>query len=628
MPEELAQLGRQVLARNRDVCWRYRNAWHSALPIAGAERLVDRPWDGTEVDPACAQPSVMLRAEFRVVPYCFRETELRAFLDWCEARPRMAVSYLEAFGGAGKTRFAIEACLAVQARGWLAGLLPKQDRGADDVSLPRLLIVDYVEERAAVGLAERLAALDRSATEMAPVRVLLLSRTVAGVVAGRALESLKEVTSGAVLGVVETAKDRSSAAAGLMVAERQVLFDAARTKFGQTWYGSGWAPVENTQPDFSADQYARPLDVLLEAYDAALSGSGRRPGGKPPIDRALDHEIRHWRSRMPDIDPAVLIRCVALVTLAGERDDPEAEILFNLSNLDDSVLTLRDRLDQWLRGLYHGPDRWNPLRPDRLGEALITRALRMEPDGGKELLAAVLRLPSDAQLEQVLEVLTRLTVDATTENTIAVAIAQHHGDLVGRCAKQATGTSQRPGRTMLLDVLTRLHTKLLDDRRVAEFPLSLQLALSSSADSLGDLARMHGLSTRALLIFQGAFEIDKRKTELEPANTTYRRDLSISYERLADLAHQAGNLEIARDFVDRAITIRRAMHRLEPHRLDVAVEFGYTLYLSALITTSDEQEKTGMTRRQELISVLAPFEPAGLLTGRGQGLLAWARGES
>jgi hypothetical protein len=34
-------------------------------------------------------------------------------------------------------------------------------------------------------------------------------------------------------------------------------------------------------------------------------------------------------------------------------------------------------------------------------------------------------------------------------------------------------------------------------------------------------------------------------TELEPGNTTYRRDLSISYERLADLAREAGHLEIA-----------------------------------------------------------------------------------
>ncbi|MGH3996885.1 MAG: S1 family peptidase, partial [Pseudonocardiaceae bacterium] len=190
VPDALARLGREVLTRNRDVSWRHRDAWQSALPILGAHTLVDRPWDGAEVDPDSAQPSAMLRAEFRVVPYRFRDTELRAFLDWCDSKARLAVSYLEAAGGAGKTRFAIEACLAVQARGWVAGLLPKQDRGSDEVPLPRLLVVDYVEEREAAGLAERLAALDRSATVLAPVRVLLLSRPVVGVLAGRALEPL------------------------------------------------------------------------------------------------------------------------------------------------------------------------------------------------------------------------------------------------------------------------------------------------------------------------------------------------------------------------------------------------------------------------------------------------------
>ncbi|MGH3982430.1 MAG: hypothetical protein ACRDST_07015 [Pseudonocardiaceae bacterium] len=149
-----------------------------------------------------------------MVPYRFRDTELHVFLDWCDGKARLAVSYLEAAGGAGKTRFAIEACVEAQARGWVAGLLPKLHRGADDVPLPRWLVVDYVEEREAASLAERLAAMERSATQMAPVRVLLLSRPVAGVLAGRALEPLRAQASGAALAAVETAKDRSSAAAG------------------------------------------------------------------------------------------------------------------------------------------------------------------------------------------------------------------------------------------------------------------------------------------------------------------------------------------------------------------------------------------------------------------------------
>ncbi|HKR52524.1 MAG TPA: hypothetical protein VJT72_23695, partial [Pseudonocardiaceae bacterium] len=330
VPEELARLGREILARNREVCWRHRNIWQSVLPIPGAELLADREWDGAEVDPDSAQPSVMLRAEFRVVPYRFRDAELSALVDWCDGKTRFAVSYLDAVGGAGKTRFAIEACLAVQARGWVAGLLPKPDRGGDEVSLPRLFVVDYVEERDAAVLEQRLSALARSATVMAPVRVLLLSRPAAGVGAGWALEPLRKLASGATLTALETAKDRSSAVAGLAVAERRPLFDDALREFGRIWHGPGWTSSSAAGLDLSAGQYAQPLDVIFEAYDVALSGLGWQPDGRPPVDRALDHEIRHWSSRMPEVDPGLLTRCVALATLAGARDDAEAQALLAL----------------------------------------------------------------------------------------------------------------------------------------------------------------------------------------------------------------------------------------------------------------------------------------------------------
>ena len=115
--------------------------------------------------------------------------------------------------------------------------------------------------------------------------------------------------------------------------------------------------------------------------------------------------------------------------------------------------------------------------------------------------------------------------------------------------------------------------------------------------------------------------------ELEPENTTYRRDLSISYNKLADLAREAGELETARELVDRAVHIRRAVHRLEPRRVDVAVELAYTLYLCALIVADEAREGAGQAERKEIKEVLIPFEGAGLLTTRGHGLLEWAREE-
>src|SRR5437016_1861093 len=96
------------------------------------------------------------------------------------------------------------------ARGWLAGFLPKTSRGVDGVPLARLVVIDYVEERDAEILAGQLSALERSASALGPVRVLLLSRPSAGSIAGQALEPLREqpVVSGPVLQAVDTAHDR------------------------------------------------------------------------------------------------------------------------------------------------------------------------------------------------------------------------------------------------------------------------------------------------------------------------------------------------------------------------------------------------------------------------------------
>jgi hypothetical protein len=64
---------------------------------------------------------------------------------------------------------------------------------------------------------------------------------------------------------------------------------------------------------------------------------------------------------------------------------------------------------------------------------------------------------------------------------------------------------------------------------------------------------------------------------------------------------------------------------LEPRRVDVAVEFTYTLYLSAMIAILEEQENARLAERQEIVEVLALFERVGLLTALGHSLLAWAR---
>ncbi|MCA1676190.1 MAG: hypothetical protein LC799_29775 [Actinobacteria bacterium] len=126
-------------------------------------------------------------------------------------------------------------------------------------------------------------------------------------------------------------------------------------------------------------------------------------------------------------------------------------------------------------------------------------------------------------------------------------------------------------------------------------------------------------------LYRQALGVAEELTELEPGNTIYRRDLSISYNKLADLAARAGEPETARQFVDQAVHLRRAVHQLEPQRVDVAVEFAYTLYLSASIANLEAREDTGQAECAEIMTALTPFDENVLLGTRGQGLLAWAR---
>ena len=580
VPDELVRLGAQIVALNRAEAWRHRDAWNRVLPVPGADRCVDRPWVGVDVDHP-AVPSTMLRAEFGVVGYDFHGAELAAALSWCESSSPIGVSYIDAPGGAGKTRFALEVSRQMDGRGWVAGLLPGRDRGVSEVALARLVAVDYVEERDASALTEQIAALARSATAMTPVRVLLLSRPTEGQRRGAAMDVLRQQAEakGAVMVALDAAKDRSGAVSALTIAERGILFNSALLAFGRRWHGAGWAPSSGGQVDLSAERYARPLDVLLEAFDAALSGPEWRSGGRPPVERALDHEERHWKARVPGLEPLVLRRCAALATLAGARDQREAqELLVLVPDLGgESATAAWQRADRWLRGLYDGPDRWNPLRPDRLAEALVTRTLHDNEDGGQGLLLAIFGLPSDTQIQRALDVVARLAGDPDTAGVIAAALASRHQALVDRCVRQAHGTPERPGRTGLLDGLVRLHTAVLTDERLAGLPPSVQAQLSMSADILGDLASDHGRSAEAWVIFAGALAIDQRKHKLDPGNTTYRHDLSVSFNKLADLARAAGRPGEAEGLYRQSLQVAQDLAERDPgnttYRRDLSVSF-------------------------------------------------------
>ncbi len=566
---ELAGLGARIVARNQGEAWRHRDTWSRVLPVTGADRTVNMPWEG--LGARLPAPSMMLHAEFCLVHYLFRDADLNAGVSWCRSQSPVEISYIDAQGGAGKTRFAIELCQQMRRRGWVAGMLPRQDHGISEIQQPRLVAVDYVEERDSAALAEQISALVRSATAMTPVRVLLLSRPTRGQRPGARLDILREqeAASDPAIEALDDAEDRSAAVPSLTVPERGILFDSALLAFGRRWHGAEWTPQISGQVDLSADRYDKPLDVLLEAFDAALSGPEWHSGGRPPVERALNHEEKHWRrARLLGVDALVQRRCAALATLAGARDEQEAAALFRLvpELAGEQAAAARGRMDRWLGDLYDGPDRWNPLRPNRLAEALVTRAVQQEDDGGRGLLAAVLALRSDRQVERALDVLARLAEDMAP--AIAAALTERHSALVDRCARQVRGTSQRPGRIGLLEGLARLHAAVLTDQRVADLLISVQSPLRASADILGDLARDHGLIAEATGLYRQGLAIAKRLAEVEPENTGSQRDLSISYDRLGYLARRAGHADEATGLYQQGLDISQQLTELKPKNAD------------------------------------------------------------
>ena len=604
----LADLGPRLLADNSAAALASRDAWARVLPIPGADETVERPWVGAVVDPATGQPSTMLRAEFAVVPYLPRGDELDRLQAWCTGPAPVAVGYIDAAGGSGKTRLAIEACRRMDARGWLTGFLPRQGRGAATLDTPRLLAVDYVEEHDAPDLAQQLAGMLRTATALAPARLLLLSRPAAGSPVGHAVDVLKDDASGRALTVLDAARDLSGAVAGLSPAQRDQIYATALDRFGRTWFGPTWtAPPTGAAAPTAPAGDSRPLDVLFAAFDAALthptgtpphptSGAAAPPADpgdptdrsatnhavgpanagrqepapeRPPVDRALQHEQRHWRRRVPDLPPAALpalADAVALATLCGAADDTDAAALLDL--LPDLDPDTRARLARAVPALYGGPDRWNPLRPDRLGEALITQQLRQRPDHGAALLTAVLGLLSDQQLSRALTVLTRLAGDPTTAHPATAALLARHTTLTARCQQRLTPPGDPRSGLRLLDALTRAAAALLPATTLPTLPDTQQADLSTSLDILGRLARTYGRPRDARAVLTAALTLDHHRAASHPDNPGYRRNLAVAHSKLGDLDRDAGRPTAAATHYRHTLDAFDQLTRLDPDNPD------------------------------------------------------------
>ncbi|MGH3869419.1 MAG: tetratricopeptide repeat protein, partial [Pseudonocardiaceae bacterium] len=577
--DDLAALGSEIRRTNRAAVLRDRASWHRVLPVEKNDDVLLRPW-GTFRKTKRPDPADLLLAGFGVVPYLFREADLNAAIAWCEAPEALAVSVVSGRGGAGKTRFAVELCQRMEQpdHGWVCGMWDAARVAAADLAtlpLPRLIVVDYTESEDLPTLRSLLDRLGRQATDIAPARLLLLTRTGVAGVRDPTL-TLREDATPSVKQILDDS-DISTAASELLASDqRDILYRQAADAFANAWQIT---PTPITL-DLSAPGYGLPLEVLFEALDQTLNnGDGGSslitppqpvlpvaPPVRSPVQRVLVHEEKYWEIDCPINDPGLARTCVALATLAGAADNTEADALISLLPpfYGEHAAASRRRVTDWLAGLYDGTSRLNALRPDRLGEALISKALRDEADG-TALLAAVLSLRSDEQVTQALEVLTRLTVsDRSAADTVAEALAHHNVELLDRAQTQTRGRPDQPGRLRLASALIRIHSGHLTQRITAATPAGEVRNLCMTYEGLGAIAAQTGQAAEAHTLYTQLLTIGQGLAETEPANTTYQRDLSISYNKLADLAITAGQTDEARRLFTQALTIAQGLAETEP----------------------------------------------------------------
>jgi tetratricopeptide (TPR) repeat protein len=583
VPEELATLGQQVLAANQAAVLADRGAWHAVVPIEGADGLLTRGWADYRKTRR-ADPADLLLAEFGVVPYLFRDHELAKAEGWCLSAPALDVAVVVGLGGSGKNRFAIELCQRmIGSHGWTAGELEKpadsslRERLAS-LALPRLIFIDYAETQAPTATRELLESLQDS-TPIAPARLLLLvrDRTHRGEAGGSVLDSVRQLASGQVKQLIDDRTDDPEVTGSLTLDQRLELFDEAVGRYAAVWCdGTREVAVGRADaPDLSGDDYGVALAVMFEALDAVLSADDDEGGGVShdpfwgpgPAQRVLAHEERYWQVGAPDGESRELLRdTVALATLAGAADVEEADrLLACLGDLGGDLHAERRRqLSRWLTTLREGEAYLNPLRPDRLGEALVSATLLDEDRA--ELLSRVMQRVSDRQLVRVLTVVGRAVARDSDVADLAVhTLAGLHRQLVERAKTMASSSSTIVGDAQLATALTRLvdsPTGVRLDR--ADGDPGYRRDVSMSLNKLGDLERVVGDRAEARRLYQRSLELREGLAGSEPDNTGYQRDVSMSLNKLGDLERVVGDRAEARRWYERSLQIREWLAEREP----------------------------------------------------------------
>ncbi|MFI6922345.1 tetratricopeptide repeat protein [Nonomuraea spiralis] len=389
-----------------------------------AYRLEDFPAAPRPVQAARVrrQPSLLLRAGYRAVPFSGREDDLRRLSAWRDGDegPGLGVRLLHGPGGQGKTRLAARFAELSRAAGWQVWQATANAPGTAeaqataDAQVPAdgpgvLVVVDYAERWPVPALYELL---QEPALRTGRVRVLLLARP-----AGVWWDSIAAWID-RVLDTDADAQPLSPLVAGPDL--RQRLFADARDHFA-THLGlpPGQAATIAPPAGLADDEaYAQVLTVhiaALAAVDALRHGEEEPAGPARASAYLLRREREHWAElhrRTPEplaSDPTALGRAVFTATFTRPLARPHARAVLRLAALAETVEQANTLLDD--HGYCYPPAQpgtvLEPLYPDRLAEDFAALSLPgAEPavlqldDWAGHALAGLLAVPAGPAGEQ------------------------------------------------------------------------------------------------------------------------------------------------------------------------------------------------------------------------------------
>ncbi|WP_419999367.1 hypothetical protein [Streptomyces boninensis] len=334
-----------------------------------------------------ALPSRMLNSRFEVVGFSGRTKELDDLRRWRDHGPRLAVQWLHAPGGQGKSRLAAEFAKESEAAGWTVATAARgpgvahpppgsQDLRGGGSGAGVLLVVDYADRWPVAHLTWLLSnALLHRATE--PARVLLLARSRDPWPAVRA--AIADLHADASTRALPPLADAGRQAGE---SERHQMFVAARDAFAGLYGVPAHViepPGELRGPDFGLTLAVHVAALAaVDRHAHAATAAAAPPGMTGLTAYLLDRERRHWHTLHATgalgASTAELARAAFVASLTGPLPYREALQALDLAGLGADA----DRLLTGHAYCYPPGDSGTvlePLYPDRLTEDFLALSL-------------------------------------------------------------------------------------------------------------------------------------------------------------------------------------------------------------------------------------------------------------